>query len=59
MSSDPGAGDAAAANGMISLSFGKLFEKVNSLVLHKTVTSVFKPSAGPHNWHWPVQCQGL
>ncbi|KAL4792765.1 hypothetical protein BDV19DRAFT_400421 [Aspergillus venezuelensis] len=25
--SDPGAGDAAAANGMISLSFGKLFEK--------------------------------
>jgi hypothetical protein len=29
MDSDPGAGDAAAANGMISLSFGKLFEKVN------------------------------
>lgn len=27
--SDPGAGDAAAANGMISLSFGKLFEKVS------------------------------
>ncbi|KAL4801953.1 hypothetical protein BDV18DRAFT_164463 [Aspergillus unguis] len=25
--SDPGAGDAASANGMISLSFGKLFEK--------------------------------
>jgi threonine dehydrogenase-like Zn-dependent dehydrogenase len=28
--SDPGAGDAAAANGMISLSFGKLFEKVGN-----------------------------
>jgi hypothetical protein len=28
--SDPGAGDAAAANGMISLSFGKLFEKVRN-----------------------------
>lgn len=26
--SDPGAGDTASANGMISLSFGKLFEKV-------------------------------
>lgn len=29
--SDPGASDAAAANGMISLSFGKLFEKVKSV----------------------------
>lgn len=27
LSSDPGAPDAAAKNGMISLSFGKLFEK--------------------------------
>jgi hypothetical protein len=30
LDSDPGAGDAAAASGMISLSFGKLFEKVSS-----------------------------
>ena len=28
--SDPGAADAATANGMISLSFGKLFEKVTT-----------------------------
>jgi hypothetical protein len=29
LGSDPGAPDAATANGMISLSFGKLFEKVS------------------------------
>ncbi|OOQ84765.1 glutathione-independent formaldehyde dehydrogenase [Penicillium brasilianum] len=31
--SDPGASDAASANGMISLSFGKLFEKASSFRL--------------------------
>jgi hypothetical protein len=31
--SDPGATDAATANGMISLSFGKLFEKVRDIFL--------------------------
>lgn len=30
--SDPGAPDSAAAKGMISLSFGKLFEKVSCLL---------------------------
>lgn len=30
--SDPGAADTASANGMISLSFGKLFEKASDLL---------------------------
>jgi hypothetical protein len=37
--SDPGAGDSASAKGMISLSFGKLFEKVRLFSTQHKYTS--------------------
>ncbi|KAG8422674.1 hypothetical protein J3459_010184 [Metarhizium acridum] len=46
--SDPGAPDTAAAKGMISLSFGKLFEKVSCTFMDLSIrTSYSKPVTGP------------
>jgi threonine dehydrogenase-like Zn-dependent dehydrogenase len=57
-SSDPGASDAATANGMISLSFGKLFEKVSvCLTSISSNTNILFPGLIPR--HWTVQCEGL
>lgn len=39
LSSDPGAPDATSAKGMISLSFGKLFEKVGGLFIKINIAS--------------------
>lgn len=58
--SDPGASDAASANGMISLSFGKLFEKVRStLSLLQALTRNVLIRIGPLPRHWAVQRQSV
>lgn len=56
--SDPGAGDSASANGMISLSFGRLFEKVK-LFLTRILNISLIMSTGSHTWYRSMQCQSL
>lgn len=60
--SDPGAADEKSSQGMMLMSFGKLFEKVspgfisNWLYLHDADQGTF---AGPYNWHRSMQRQEI
>ena len=65
--SDPGAPDEKSKNGMMSLSFGKLFEKVCWIwgppILFFLANSCNCKGllqcdvSGPKSWHGPMQCQ--
>jgi threonine dehydrogenase-like Zn-dependent dehydrogenase len=54
--SDPGAPDSNSGQGMLLISFGKLFEKESSPPLILTSTNC---RAGTQGWHWPMQCQSI
>jgi threonine dehydrogenase-like Zn-dependent dehydrogenase len=53
--SDPGAPDDNSGQGMLLISFGKLFEKVSNSHRIQTVLTF----AGLETWHGPVQREGL
>ena len=58
--SDPGAVDEKSSQGMMLMSFGKLFEKVNPLCDFKWLCDAKQGTfSGPYNWHRSMQRQEI
>ena len=56
--SDPGAVDEKSSQGMMLMSFGKLFEKVSPRSCFRSGPCLHDADqAGSHNWHRSMQCQ--